>query len=342
MTKLPFVLAALAALTCGAAFADTVVFKTGQEVEGTVLDRGDRVEVKILEGMMTYRKDLIREIRKTASPVAWYDAQTSKLASTDAAGHFRLAIDCVVRKLYKPALAELKIVLAADPGHAGAHAISMDRYSNRRWLTEDEAMRVRGYVRANPKASTDDEVRRALDQMLAEVDRCLKLFGTAATAEARAETIEGLGQIQQKSGMPAVEIAALLAKAPPASVRGAKLLRYAELTAQILGAPGERPPDARWISAARAGTEAEAKRQSAREAAVDAAKRAEAERIAAEAARVSAEAARIRELETGGRFTYCGKCRGRIPDGVKACPHCSTAPTVLPSIVPPSPTESQR
>jgi hypothetical protein len=116
-----------------------------------------------------------------------YQERAARLATDDANGHYVLGLWCEKNGLESEARLEFEKVVALDADHEGArHALGYVRHQER-WLSKDEAMRVKGFVRhegtwllkeevaarllpaseKERKAAAQTKVRKLLKQMVA-------------------------------------------------------------------------------------------------------------------------------------------------------------------------------
>ncbi len=110
-------------LTWASVYADRVHLKSGRTLEGEVIDRGDRVEIKLKLGSITVPKDEIASIEPVVDPTETYREKAAALGADDADGHFQLAQWCQMRGLQEQARTELLKVIEIDPEHTQTRAL---------------------------------------------------------------------------------------------------------------------------------------------------------------------------------------------------------------------------
>ncbi|TET37520.1 MAG: HEAT repeat domain-containing protein [Planctomycetota bacterium] len=172
----------LLALSCALAFpasaeADIVILKNGGRIEGTVIDRGDSVEVVIRPGVSTTipRKDIEKIIIQT-SPAQMYRDRARQLAADDALGHYHLGLWCKDQGLTREAEKEFKKVIKIHPGHEGARKELGHEKVDGKWLTKEEIMLKKGFVKYKNRwlPKEEAEKKRKLDELIKGIRGSIK------------------------------------------------------------------------------------------------------------------------------------------------------------------------
>lgn len=144
----------LAAATAGR--TDTVILTSGLCVEGIATQKGDKIEVRVPEGTLTFRRDVVRQIKTGAGPLNEYDRRLAALGPKDAAGHYQLALYCETHRLDGLAKTQLEQTVKLDPAHAGAHRKLGHTLVGKEWLCEFDYQQSRGNVRMDGVWLTHD------------------------------------------------------------------------------------------------------------------------------------------------------------------------------------------
>ena len=143
--------------------ADLVRLNNGGEIRGSFVDPPSRrlsseVSIVTLTGASIV---VSREDVEFATPrsikLELYDSKLRELPDTVEA-HWELAQWCQEQKLSRQRTAQLEAVLRIDPNHAEAHKALRHTFQNGRWMTRDQLMTSRGYVRHNRRWVTQQEL----------------------------------------------------------------------------------------------------------------------------------------------------------------------------------------
>lgn len=145
-----------------AALADEVVLKNGSAFSGIVREEGDRVVVEMDYGTMTFKKIDVRSIHRGEDVLTQFQEKSRK--ATDAKGMMELAAWARDRGLAGRATELYRKVLVLDPDQAEARkALGYEKF-NGLWLTGDELMTARGFVKVGGRWMSKDSADRILDQ----------------------------------------------------------------------------------------------------------------------------------------------------------------------------------
>jgi tetratricopeptide (TPR) repeat protein len=156
------------------------------------------ITVRVPEGEMQYRRDLVAEIRLAPTPLQEYEQARARLSDSDADGHYKLGLFCEVKGLAAKAEEEFRRAIKISPGHGLARKKLGYVQLQGKWTTEDEAMRSRGFVKMSGRwverevAAAMEEQQRALaQQKLLERVRAIEqtvLRGRGTTVRSGPET----------------------------------------------------------------------------------------------------------------------------------------------------------
>lgn len=138
--------AALGLALQAAALADTVRLRSGDVVEGTVKDQGDRVEVASKTGAVSVRWSDVDVVLRDTTALDVYREKRSALAKGDAKGFYALALWAERAGLAEERRSCLEAALAADPEHAAARAALSQQKSDGTWLEGAALLEAKGFV----------------------------------------------------------------------------------------------------------------------------------------------------------------------------------------------------
>lgn len=191
----------LATLCVSPAWADVVVLKDGERVEGIVEERGGEVVVRLDFGSITFERSEIARVEKGQTALGDFERRRAALAPRDAEGRYRLGLEAEKQGLDALARALHREVLELSVDHKGARAALGYRRHEGAWLTEDEYMLGQGYVRqggawitreAAAALAQAEEARRAREAeqqaRLASEARIQRLEAEVAAARQEAAT----------------------------------------------------------------------------------------------------------------------------------------------------------
>jgi len=191
----------LATLGSSPAWADVVILKDGERVEGIVEERGAEVVVRLDFGSITFERSEIARVERGDTPLGAFEQRRAVLGPRDAAGRYRLGLEAEKQGLDALARALYREVLELSVDHKGARAALGYRRHEGAWLTEDEYMLGQGYVRqggawitreAAAALAQAEEARRAREAeqqaRLASEARIQRLEAEVAAARQEAAT----------------------------------------------------------------------------------------------------------------------------------------------------------
>jgi hypothetical protein len=177
-----------------AATADEVFLKGGGRLVGEVVEETPtRVVLEIGAGRVTVPRSHVVRMTSSRSALEAFRDRAAALPRNDADGWFDLGLFARSAELPSQARQAFEYVLRLDPTHAGAHQELGHRMVDGRWMTEDESMLARGFVRfegrwmAPPERDALLEERRA---MAIESQARAESQARVREAEARARQAE--------------------------------------------------------------------------------------------------------------------------------------------------------
>jgi hypothetical protein len=131
--------------------ADIVQIDTGEEYNGKVTDLENTVRIEMLYGTITIQKYRIVRIipRKTLPEL--YEEKLESIKQNDAEARYQLALWCKREGWTSKLKEELEIVIGLNTSHEGARRMLGYHKLNGEWLTEDEYMIARGFVKYQDK-----------------------------------------------------------------------------------------------------------------------------------------------------------------------------------------------
>jgi len=140
-------LAVAAASLWAAAFGDTLVLKSGQTLEGRVIESSDSVLLATPHATIAYGLGEVASIQHGPTPSEVYERRAATLESSDAEGHYELGAYAEGKGLIQEAHYEYEKVISADPNHAPARGKLGYVRDGKEWISRDDAMARSGYVR---------------------------------------------------------------------------------------------------------------------------------------------------------------------------------------------------
>ena len=194
-------LTGLVLLTLAAPCIGDVIHLDSGTVEGEIIsENDDAVEIRTLAGVVTIPRARIRRIERKPTPLQEHEAMARQVADDDTVGHYALGLWCKDKRLAAQAREHFEQVLKYDPEHEGAREeLGYERYRGQ-WLTRDEAMQAKGYVKHDNrwvtpqvKAQLVKEENQA--QFSKQIARLAKTISNAKTAQKREEAIAELSSM---------------------------------------------------------------------------------------------------------------------------------------------------
>ena len=158
-------LLAAGTLSGSVARADLVRLKGGGELRGVFLDKvlpgrmaASPVRVETLTGgIITVSQDDVEFLARRNRTVEEYEWKT-RLAANTVEAHWELQEWCKQQGLKKEREAEMLLIVALDPEHEGAHRMLGHIRQDGKWMTRDESMALKGYVKYKGKYLFPQEV----------------------------------------------------------------------------------------------------------------------------------------------------------------------------------------
>jgi len=187
-------LACIAATVAGPlriSLADVVHLKNGNKIEGEVLTETDEtINLKTTVGSITLNKVDIDRIEKGVTALKQYENTVKTLKDDDTLAHYTLGIWCKEHGLPRQAKDEFLKVIAADPEHVEAHRELGHVLQGGKWVTEDESMIAKGFVKHNGTWITRDKAealaaRKKIVELKDRLCRAAKLLGGQNAKEGR-------------------------------------------------------------------------------------------------------------------------------------------------------------
>jgi len=131
-----------------ASTADVVHLKNGNKIEGEIItETDDDVKLKTTIGSITLKKEDIDRIEKGVTALRKYENTAKTLKDDDTLAHYTLGIWCKEHGLPRQAKDEFLKVIAADPEHVEARRELGHVLQGGKWMTEDESMIAKGFVK---------------------------------------------------------------------------------------------------------------------------------------------------------------------------------------------------
>lgn len=163
--------------------ADVVHLRNGGRLEGSVLEEGDRVVLRLESGTVKIpRQDVLRIDRRPA-PYEEYQSRAAK-AGQNARNHWDLALWCEQAGLPRSARVELEAVISLEPDHAEARRKLGYEKIDGSWLRGEALLTAKGMVKVDGRWVTSfqaaaiaeekkkrEEARRAAEQLAFEAKK---------------------------------------------------------------------------------------------------------------------------------------------------------------------------
>ena len=154
-------------MVAAASRADILTLTSGLVVEGIVRERGDKVDVQVPEGLLIYRRDVVKSIQRKASALQEYQSRRAQVRANDAEALYELGLFCLSRGMPVPAAQEFEAAIRADPKHANAHLKLGHIQDGDLWYSESDYQSHMGNVRADGQwLSRDVAAARAEIRMM--------------------------------------------------------------------------------------------------------------------------------------------------------------------------------
>jgi hypothetical protein len=188
-------------LSAASVLADEVYLKSGGRIRGIVTDESpESVEVEIGAGRVAVARSKVARIVRAQSPLATYQSRVAGMARGDLQGWLDLASWASDAELSTQAREAYLHVLELQPDNAVARRALGEVLLGDRWMSEDEAMLARGFVRLDGRWITPQERDFILGEREAARREGLDLAkerASLAEAEARAREAEARARMAE-------------------------------------------------------------------------------------------------------------------------------------------------
>jgi hypothetical protein len=191
--------------------ADQVHLVGGTQLEGKATRQGDKVVVEMESGQIVLSADSVERIERGQSTVQRYELAESKLQPGDVKARLALADFCRDHAMPARERALLRQVIELDADQPEARARLGYVRTPAGWVTHDEQMRARGFVRRDGQWLSQERALE-LDRLHAEADAAARdrERAQAALDAQRAELAARQRELDQE--------AERIASQPPAAV----------------------------------------------------------------------------------------------------------------------------
>ncbi|MEZ5284506.1 MAG: hypothetical protein R2712_06800 [Vicinamibacterales bacterium] len=201
------IVAGLIAIMPRVAAADEVVLRGGGRLSGRIVERtATSIAVDVGPGVITVSLDRVVSIDERRTPLHEYHDRVGRLADDDAGGWVQLGRWASAQGLNTQANDAFRRALAADPQSADANTALGRVNVEGRWVSEDDAYRLRGFEQFEGRWMPAADVRAVLERRdreradrLADLEaarRVREADARAAEAEARAREAEAAARAQ--------------------------------------------------------------------------------------------------------------------------------------------------
>ncbi|MCE9637524.1 MAG: HEAT repeat domain-containing protein [Planctomycetes bacterium] len=137
---------ALPAVTAVVAAADTVRLKSGDVLEGGVLDLGDHLQVATPGGVVSLRWKDVDAVLTGRTPADVFIERRDALVATDATGLYALGLWAARAGLETESRSCFQATLKSDPEHAGAREALAQQKAGAAWLDGSKLLAAKGFV----------------------------------------------------------------------------------------------------------------------------------------------------------------------------------------------------
>lgn len=187
--------------------ADVFVTKTGEEVEGELIETLEHAyRIRTFIGIIDLEKDRVERIIKKKSPWAKYESRR-KRCEHSADAHYQLALWCKKQKLDSEYKDELERAIEFDPDHELARtALGYERNEKGRWVKPQSSRRPDPGELAEKRRAAEEErlVRKLLSQWFVKVKAIHKGRLTHRSAEKFSQGREQILAIRDPLAIPAI------------------------------------------------------------------------------------------------------------------------------------------
>lgn len=148
-----------------AASGDDVFLKNGNWLRGSVVEVPGGIRIRIEQGSMTIPKDQIERVEKRINWLDIYREKEAEVADGDADGHYRLGLWCREHGLPRSARLQFHLTIREDPDHAGARSALGYVLRDGVWMTKEEVLIARGYVRRGSRWISPEALEREKEDL---------------------------------------------------------------------------------------------------------------------------------------------------------------------------------
>jgi|GEM_PF-2005813 len=143
-----FFVLVMVGVATGGLLGDVVHLKDGGKVEGTVLESGWRVRVRLVDGsIVEFKPEMVEKIEYSEmAPEKEYEKRLAELPKDDAEAYYRLGMWCKEKGLKNQMEECFKKAIELEPDHTGARtALGYVRHKGE-WVLYDDMMKEKGMV----------------------------------------------------------------------------------------------------------------------------------------------------------------------------------------------------
>jgi hypothetical protein len=193
--------------------ADELYLRSGGHLSGVVVERRtDAIVLDVGPGRVTLPTTLVERIVESTPTFSVFEERASHLASNDVNGWLQLGMWARDRDLLTQSRQAFEHVVRVDPGNPVAHHELGHVQEDGRWMTSDDAYRMRGFVSYEGRWVTPDEREAMMAERAAQAQarmaereadaRAREAEARARTAEAEAARAEAEAAASQNGGIP--------------------------------------------------------------------------------------------------------------------------------------------
>ncbi len=237
-------LVAMVATSAGTARGDLIALRNGGEVRGELLpdsrgkNTGDLISIRTLTGaIVSVGKDDVEDVVRRRPVLEEYETRRRSTSDT-VDDQWELAEWCRTRSLAKERQVHLQRVVELDPEHERAHrGLGHIRDAKKRWVTRDQMMAARGFVKYRGKYVLPQELETLLqEEKVSEAEKAwfkrVRMWHgwlDGERPERRIDAVTELRRIHDPDAVPA------LARSFKAAENEEHRQMYVEILAKITG-----------------------------------------------------------------------------------------------------------
>lgn len=175
--------------------ADIIHLKNGRKLEGEVIDKGEKLEIKMEYGSVEVFKENVKKIIKGKSKKQIYKERVKKLNEDVIKSHLKLAMWCKKNELFDEMRAELKKILDIDPYHFKARKLLGNFKRKKGFFIKDAEKGIGNNIK---KKSLRKRPKNKIEKIQEEIARLRIIINKDdASTQERLAAVNGLGRVEK-------------------------------------------------------------------------------------------------------------------------------------------------